>query len=125
MQYNSFRPFNVLTGVDILNDGYITNKRPHKAGRNLGRGPDFFTVDLRVSRRFVFTSEGAGLEVIAEGFNMLNRTNFRTVNSTVGDVPLESLPNPVQAFRGSPSQPLAYTSALEPRQFQFGLKISF
>jgi hypothetical protein len=126
VQYNSFRPFNVLTGVDILGDGYITNKRPHKAGRNLGRGPDFFTVDLRISRRFPFARDGnAAVEVIAEGFNMLNRTNFKTVNSTVGDVPLESLPNPVQAFKGSASQPLAYTSALEPRQFQFGLKISF
>jgi hypothetical protein len=126
VQYNSFRPFNVLTGVDILGDGYITNKRPHKAGRNLGRGPDFFTVHLRVSRRFAFARDGnAAVEVIAEGFNMLNRTNFKTVNSTVGDVPLESLPNPVQAFKGSASQPLAYTSALEPRQFQFGLKISF
>jgi hypothetical protein len=56
---------------------------------------------------------------------MLNRTNFRNVNHTVGDVRLESLPNPVQAFRGSPTQPLAYTSALDPRQFQFGLKISY
>ena len=56
---------------------------------------------------------------------MLNHTNFRTVNQTVGDIPFESLPNPVQAFRGSPSQPLAYTSALDPRQFQFGLKIFY
>jgi hypothetical protein len=126
VQYNSFRPFNLLTGVDTLNDGYITNKRPHKAGRNIGQGPDFFSMDLRISRRFPFRQDGsAGLEFIAEGFNMLNRTNFRTVNHTVGDVPLESLPTPVRAFRGSPSQPLAYTSALEPRQFQFGLKISY
>jgi hypothetical protein len=126
LQYNSFRPFNLLTGVDNLGDGYITNKRPYKAGRNIGQGPDFFSIDLRISRRFLFGRDGrAGIEFIAEGFNMLNRTNFRTVNQTVGDVPLESLPNPVRAFRGSPSEPLAYTSALEPRQFQFGLKISY
>jgi hypothetical protein len=126
VQYNSFRPFNILTGVDILGDGYITNKRPHMAGRNLGRGPDFFTADFRVSRRFVLGGDGSRtLEFIAEAFNILNRTNFRTVNHTVGNVTLDSLPTPVEAFRGSPSQPLAYTSALDPRQFQFGLKLSY
>jgi hypothetical protein len=126
IQYNSFRPFNILAGVDILGDGYITNKRPHMAGRNLGRGPDFFSADLRLSRRFPFGGEGnRSIELIAEAFNILNRTNFRTVNHTVGNVSLDSLPNPIEAFRGSPSQPLAYTSALDPRQFQFGLKISY
>jgi hypothetical protein len=65
------------------------------------------------------------LEFIAEAFNILNRTNFRTVNHTVGNVSLDSLPRPVEAFRGSPSQPLAYTSALDPRQFQFGLKFNY
>jgi hypothetical protein len=126
IQYNSWRPFNLLAGFDTLNDGYITNKRPHGAGRNLGQGPDFFSADLRLSRRFRFGDDGrVALEFIAEGLNMLNRTNFKTVNHTVGDVNVNDLPKPVRAFRGSPSQPLAYTSALEPRQFQFGMKISY
>jgi hypothetical protein len=79
-----------------------------------------------VSRRFVFGDNGRwNVEALIEGFNLENRTNFRSVNNIVGDVTLASLPNPVQAFRGDPDQPLAYTSAFEPRQFQVGLKITY
>ncbi len=124
--YNSWRPFNILTGFDNYGDNYINNHRPWRAGRNIGRGPDLLTMDLRLSRKFDFgEKKNWNVQVIAEGFNLENRTNFRTVNNIVGDVPLQSLPNPIQAFRGSPSQPLAYTSAFDPRQFQFGLKINY
>jgi hypothetical protein len=126
VQANSWRPFNVLTGVDILNDGYTTNKRPHKAGRNIGQGPNFFTVDARLSRKFVFGgNERRNLEFLVEGFNLLNRTNFKNVNNTVGNVRLEDLPNPIVGTRGIPTEPLSFTSAYDPRQFQFGLKLSF
>ncbi|MDX2152552.1 MAG: carboxypeptidase regulatory-like domain-containing protein [Bryobacteraceae bacterium] len=123
---NSWRPFNILTGVDINEDRYVTNDRPFGAGRNIGRGPNFFTFDLRLSRRFGLGADGKrNLEFIAEGFNLLNRTNFRTVNNTVGNVPLSSLPNPIRGIRGVPTQPLAFTSAYDSRQFQFGAKINF
>lgn len=125
---NSWRPFNLLTGVDLPagGDGYVNTKRPAHLGRNMGQGPNFFTIDFRLSRRFPFgPKESRNVEVIAEGFNLLNRTNFRTVNNTVGDVPISALPNPIRATRQPPTTPLAYTSALSPRQFQFGLKINF
>lgn len=124
---NSWRPFNLLTGVDLPvgGDGYVNTKRPAHLGRNMGRGPNFFTVDLRLSRRFALGSERTNLEFIGEGFNLLNRTNFRTVNNTVGDVPISALPNPIVPNRSSATTPLAYTSALNPRQFQFALKINF
>lgn len=124
---NSWRPFNVLTGVDLPagGDGYVTTKRPAHLGRNMGQGPDFFTFDLRLARRFGLGSEGRNLEVIGEGFNLFNRTNFRTVNNTVGDVPISALPSPIVANRMSATTPLAYTSALNSRQFQVGLKINF
>ena len=125
LQYNSARPFNILTGFDNYGDNYLNNHRVG-AGRNIGIGPDFVSADLRASRKFVFDAKKRwNLEVIAEGFNLANRTNFRTVNQVVGDVPLQSLPNPIRAFRGTPDQPLAYTSAFEPRQFQFGVKINY
>ena len=121
---SSYRPFNVLTGVDSQGDTYVNNKRPATLGRNMGRGPNFASVDLRVSRRFRFGArENQALEFLAEGFNLLNRTNFRAVNNIVGDVPVSSLPNPIVANRNSASTPLAYTSALEARQFQLGLKL--
>ncbi|MBL8231330.1 MAG: TonB-dependent receptor [Bryobacterales bacterium] len=124
---NSWRPFNVLTGVDQPSggDGYVNTKRPAHLGRNMGRGPNFFTFDMRLSRRFDLGSERKNLEFIAEGFNLFNRTNFRTVNNTVGDVPISALPNPIVANRSIATTPLAHTSALNPRQFQFGLKINF
>ena len=123
---NSWRPFNILAGVDINEDRYVTNDRPFGAGRNIGQGPNFFTFDMRLSRRFSFTSDGKrNIEFIAEGFNLLNRTNFRTVNNTVGNVPLASLARPIQGFRGVPTQALAFTSAYDSRQFQFGAKINF
>jgi hypothetical protein len=121
---NSWRPFNLLAGLDVNGDNYTTNDRPFPAGRNIGRGPNFVTFDLRLSRRFRLASERNSLEIIAEGFNLANRTNFRTVNNTVGAVPLAALPQPVRAVRGaSPTTPLAYTSALDARQFQFAMKI--
>jgi hypothetical protein len=128
LQANSWRPFNVVTGVDLPSggDGYASTKRPAHLGRNMGRGPNFFTFDMRLSRRFgLGAQEHRTVEIIAEGFNLFNRTNFRTVNNTVGDVPISSLPSPITANRGSATQPLAFTSALSPRQFQFGLKFNF
>jgi hypothetical protein len=124
---NSWRPFNVVTGVDINNDNYVTNDRPWPAGRNIGRGPGLWSADLRISRRFPFGADAKrNVEFIAEGFNLANRTNFRTVNNTVGNVPLSSLPRPLEGIKGaSPTTPLAFTSAYDPRQFQFGLKINF
>ena len=120
----SWRPFNVLTGVDNQGDTYVNNKRPAHLGRNMGQGPSYKTVDLRLSRRFRYsTNESRALEFIAEGFNLLNRTNFRTVNNIVGDIPISALPNPIVGNRNPASTPLAFTSALEPRQFQLGLKL--
>lgn len=122
--YSSWRPFNVLTGVDSQGDTYVNNKRPATLGRNVGQGPDFASADLRLSRRFrVGRRENQAVEILAEGFNLLNRTNFRTVNNIVGDVSPSTLPNPIVGTRASASTPLAYTSALEPRQFQLGVKL--
>jgi hypothetical protein len=121
---SSGRPFNVLAGVDNLGDRRVNTHRPLRAGRNIGRGPDYTSVDLRISRRFAF-GERRNLEFIAEGFNLLNKTNFRSVNNIVGNVTVEQLPGRIEGTRDSPTQPLAFTSAFDARQFQFGLKLNF
>lgn len=122
---NSGRPFNVLSGIDSFGDRRANNHRPLRAGRNIGTGPNFRSVDMRVSRRFALGSERRNLEFIAEGFNLLNRTNFRSLNNVVGNITVEQLPSRLQGFAGVPTQPLAFTSAFDPRQLQFGLKINF
>ena len=78
---NSGRPFNLLTGVDNLGDRHPNDHRPLRAGRNIGQGPDYFTVDMRVSRKFYLGKETRNLEFIAEGFNLLNRTQFGPLNN--------------------------------------------
>ncbi len=124
---NSARPFNLLTGVDINNDSYVTNDRPVGAGRNIGRGPGYISFDLRLSRRFALSNDAKrSLEFITEGFNLANHTNFRSLNNTVGAVPLSALPNPIRGIAGAPpTSPLAWTSANDARQFQFGLKLNW
>jgi len=110
-RYGSALPFNILTGADRNNDTN-TNDRPAGVGRNTGRGFDFASFDLRLSRRVRFT-ERVGLEVIAEGFNLFNRANLQLPNATFGT---GTTPN---ATFGLP------TAATDPRQIQFGLRLSF
>jgi hypothetical protein len=109
--YASRLPFNVLLGTDRNFDSN-NNDRPVGVGRNTGRGFDFASLDLRVSRRFQL-SERVGLQLLAEGFNVLNRANYGVPNNTFG-----SGANPLPTF----SRP---TAAFDPRQFQFGMKVSF
>ena len=58
-----------------------------------------------------------------EAFNLFNRLNYASVNNTVGN-----LAPPFRVTgrddRG-PSDPLGFTSALEARRVQVGLRLSF
>ena len=78
------------------------------------------------------------MQIMAEGFNIANRTNFASVNNEVS--PLFGLtpgfttfnvdgirPGTALASGGTatPSTPLAFTSALPKRQVQLGIRLSF
>ncbi len=110
-RYGTALPFNIVRGDDLNFDG-STNDRPLGIGRNTGEGFAFASLDLRVSRRIRF-SEHAGLEVIAEAFNLFNHANFQLPNGTIGT---GATPSP--RF-GQPN------GAADPRQIQFGLRLSF
>ena len=103
--YASRLPFNILLGND-RNFDTSNNDRPVGVGRNTGQGFDYASLDLRVSRRF-HLNERIFFEVLAEGFNLLNRSNFGVPNNTFGSgtTALPSFRQPTQAF--------------DPRQFQF------
>jgi Carboxypeptidase regulatory-like domain len=109
--YASPLPFNVLLGTD-RNFDTNNNDRPVGVGRNTGRGFDYSSLDLRLSRKFRLT-EGVELQLLAEGFNVLNRANFGVPNNTFGSgvTPLPTFRQPTQAF--------------DPRQIQFGMRLSF
>jgi hypothetical protein len=109
--YASRLPFNVLLGNDRNFDTNF-NDRPVGVGRNTGRGFDFASLDLRLSRR-IRLAERVDLQLLAEGFNVLNHANLGVPNNTFGPgvEPLPRFGQPTQAF--------------DPRQFQFGMKVSF
>ncbi|HEX8137302.1 MAG TPA: carboxypeptidase regulatory-like domain-containing protein [Pyrinomonadaceae bacterium] len=109
--YGSRLPFNIQTGND-RNFDTNNNDRPLGVGRNTGRGFDFASFDLRLSRKFRL-AEHLGLETIVEGFNLLNRANLQIPNSTFGQgsTPLASFGRP--------------NAAADARQFQLGLRFNF
>jgi hypothetical protein len=109
--YASALPFNIQTGTDRNNDTNA-NDRPLGVGRNTGRGFDFASLDLRLSRRFRLT-ERVRVEALAEGFNVFNRANLQLPNNIFG-----AGLAPRAGFR----QP---TAAADPRQLQFGLRLDF
>ena len=139
--YGSGRPFNLLTGGDTNNDGRSLTDRPFGLGRNTGIGESIITFDARLSRRFQ-VSERRYLELIFEGFNLLNRTNFNGINNEVGNLivgangqtsnglttaQVNSLLNGrARAVNGAASTaPLGFTSSGQARQFQFGARFNF
>ena len=79
--------------------------------RNAFNRPGFFQIDLRVARKVPIT-ERVNLEIIADGFNMLNRLN-------VADVSPLCDPIGGTCTAGQP------TSSYDPRTFQFALKVNF
>jgi carboxypeptidase family protein len=109
--YGSALPFNIVTGTD-RNFDTNTNDRPVGVSRNSGKGFDHAALDLRLSRRF-HLSEKLSLETLVEGFNIFNRANLQLPNNVFG-----SGVTPVPGF-GQP------TGAADPRQIQFGLRLSF
>ncbi|MGI8638941.1 MAG: carboxypeptidase regulatory-like domain-containing protein [Pyrinomonadaceae bacterium] len=129
--YGSGRPFNLQLGgaVDANGDGRSQTDRPGALGRNTGIGESIYTFDARLSRRFQF-GERRSLELIAEGFNLFNRTNFQGINNSVGTLTLaqrdELATRRVRGIEGTaPTSPLGFTSSSPARQFQFGARLNF
>ena len=96
--------------------GSATLSPPFGCTGNLGRNrftrPGFASVDLRVSRKFPL-NERVNLEFFADAFNLFNRFNVADVNSLCDPL------NPAACQAGEP------TASLDPRQFQFALKINW
>ena len=135
IEISSGRPFNILTGTDSNGDLQGSTDRPGVAadgtlfipttaftagslGRNLGVTHGYASVDLRVMRA-IRLGERLRLDVIAEGFNLFNRFNEAAASPLFSDVNAFHLRAANGRFYSRP------TAAFDPRQFQFGLKLSF
>ncbi|MEK6406839.1 MAG: TonB-dependent receptor [Acidobacteriota bacterium] len=108
--YGSPLPFNIQTGADRNFDTNV-NDRPLGVARNMGEGFDFASFDVRLSCRIRFT-ERFRMEVIAEAFNVFNRANLQLPNNVFG-----TGATPLPAFGRA-------TGASDPRQLQFGLRLT-
>ncbi|MDQ5844829.1 MAG: TonB-dependent receptor [Acidobacteriota bacterium] len=134
LEISSGRPFNIITNTDTNADLQTSTDRPSvtadgrlvippflsdgSLGRNRGITHPYASLDLRVTRA-IRLGERARLDIIAEGFNLFNRFNEGSANPFFDIVDAYG-----QRDKGGRyySQP---TSAYDPRQFQFGLKLSF
>jgi hypothetical protein len=112
--------------------------RPWHAGRNTGIGPAYNSLDLRFTKSFYLRrDQGTKLDLLVEGTNILNHTNFSAVNDVfpanpepfqIGSQTVDLLNGPynLHGVKGlDPSQPLAFKAANAARHLQFGLKFVF
>ena len=145
IEVSSGRPFNIITNVDTNNDQSTQTDRPSvlsdgtlcqpgrpgctplitdgrfstgNLGRNRGITHAYASFDLRLSRSFYF-SERVRVDLIAEGFNLLNRFNEAAASPFIDDV---------NAFKQRDAGGRYYsrpTATYDQRQFQLGLKLNF
>jgi hypothetical protein len=125
--YGSALPFDVRAGSDLnadtnsndrartFNNTVTVGSSAGSIGRNMGRGFDFASVDLRLSRTFGLV-EGVRLQTLAEAFNVFNHPNYQVPSGNFGTGVYPTAP---AAGFGRP------TAAADPRQMQFGLRLSF
>jgi hypothetical protein len=79
-------PYNITTGHDDNRDT-VANDRPVGVGRNTGRGPGYFDVDLRLVKSFRLVKEKSPrMKIGVEAFNLLNRVNDRNYIGTMTSV---------------------------------------
>ncbi len=136
-------PFTVRTGTDINGDTRSPTDRLFSFGRNTGIGPNYRSVNMRISKAFRFKADSPmRIEVSADFANILNRTNFAAVNEvlpvSVSATGVLTFPNALAAadyatgntrLTGNRdrrlSDPLGFTSAFNPRQILWGAKFVF
>jgi hypothetical protein len=136
-------PFTVRTGTDINGDTRGGTDRLFSFGRNTGIGPNYRSVNMRITKAFRFKADSPmRLEVSADGSNLFNRTNFAAVNEvlpvTVSATGVLTFPNALAAsdyaagtarLQGHRDRrlndPLGFTSAFNPRQILWGAKFVF
>jgi outer membrane receptor protein involved in Fe transport len=133
VQLQSGSPYSALVGNDPNNDGNRANDRLPGTRRNQFTTPPVYQLDARVTRNFNFT-ESTRLRLILEAFNIFNRANVVTVNTTaynfatVGGANVLNAPSLVTAF-GTPrtfSSPASGTTTFAtPRQLQLAVKFDF
>ena len=118
---------NETTTVKLNNDSTST-QRPLFIGRNTLRTPPIAQVDIRYTRTFANIKDRFRPQIFIESNNVLNRSNFTTINTTATVYTAATAPTPGQvgAVTGTGAPSLVPTgTVLEARILQFGAKIQF
>jgi len=123
-------PFTIrVPGAENGTLGHNLYARPWYLERDTGKGPAFYDLDARlVKSLYINRDRGIKCELIGEGTNLLNHTNFSSVNDqfSAGDPFLLTGPFNVQGNKKlSPSTPLGFTSAFAGRQMQVALRFAW
>jgi hypothetical protein len=87
--------------------GWCANPRPGTSGRGVVYGPGFSRLDLSLFKNIKIT-EQVKLQFRTEAFNVFNHTNPNAVSTTLGSSTFGHI-----------------TTYRDPREMQFGLKLSF
>ena len=116
LQAYSALPLNITSGLTtvagtaagpVVNGDFIP--------RNSGTGPDFFSLNARLSRR-IPVGGPVELEALAEAFNVTNRVNVVARNGNFG----------AGVYPASPSPTFGQATAVgEPRSLQLGIRVRF
>ncbi len=131
--FGSGRPLNATMAGDANQDGNIYNDRLPGFRRNAFVGPDYMTTDLRVSRSLNL-GDRVQLQMLAESFNLFDRTNLRVDISddgfynSAGQFVAYSAKVAGKQYPGQfqlNSQFLLPTNAYAPRQVQFSLRLNY
>lgn len=116
ISYATGQPYSAMvSGTDLNNDGNGYNDRAPGVGRNTYRLPSQFSIDPRLTKDFDFGA--VRLELIAEAFNILNRSNVSSVRNAYYGYSGGKLVT--QSSFGSP------TSSSGPRTVQLAAKVIF
>lgn len=118
---------NVTTTTKLNNDS-ISTSRPLFVGRNTVRTPLISQVDMRYTRTFATLWDRVRPQVFIEANNLLNRSNFTSINTTATVYTSANAPTAAQIGAITPTGAPSYAptgSVLEARILQFGAKVQF
>ncbi|MFN2530593.1 MAG: TonB-dependent receptor domain-containing protein [Pyrinomonadaceae bacterium] len=131
-QFQSGSPYSALVGGDPNNDGNRSTDRLPGTVRNQFTTPSVYQFDVRLTRSIPI-GEKMRIRLIAEAFNIFNRSNVVTVNNIFfnysgGSAGTLSSPSAVTAFgtpRSFASPASGTTTFATPRQVQLAVKFDF
>jgi hypothetical protein len=119
-RYYTGQPFTPIANADLNNDGVAGTDRPTVNGEHLGRNserqPNFYTLDMRLSKGFHIGP--TDLSIFAECFNCTDHANrFISLNNQIWGT--------AQTPRTTFGVEDSLNSAFVPRTIQFGARFEF